>query len=314
MINGNGAGGSIVTNFISRNSTFVDAGFGSDNTGTGSQDAPWASIAKAQTNTLAGWTIVVAPGGYLDEVTNMAVNWYLQPGANVTFNPPTVGFTNTIMGYGNVYCDNNIQYGSGNGYNPQRWNITANLIEADEYNPIQGSGLHPGNAYCGMQYNWNAYQINVNMERSGTLAFTNTDYFICNSTVFYDACCSGMIYNITSYYLYNDTNYVEYGYVWFTTTNASSSVSAKICQPNASNFNIYNYIYFIVNGGQWNVGLTTVTNNTAIGTTCGFGGVTFVNDPIFMGCTNWNTTQPNGTNTVNCFGAYQVLTNIPTKY
>jgi hypothetical protein len=55
---------SFATNIANKNCTFVDAGLGSDTTGNGSQNFPWATLAKAISSTPNFWMIVGAAGEY----------------------------------------------------------------------------------------------------------------------------------------------------------------------------------------------------------------------------------------------------------
>jgi hypothetical protein len=87
-------------NFLDRNLTFLDAANGSD-TNHGGVDDPWATMAPAQTNTPAGWTLAVAPGTYAGTFTNRQINLYLDVGASVTCSFTKAG-TNSIRGNGNL--------------------------------------------------------------------------------------------------------------------------------------------------------------------------------------------------------------------
>jgi hypothetical protein len=90
-----------LVNFFSRNTKFVDAGNGSD-TNDGSVNYPWATVAEANANTPAGWTVAIAPGTYAGTATNGNVNWWLADSATVTFSW-TGGCSNKIIGSGNVF-------------------------------------------------------------------------------------------------------------------------------------------------------------------------------------------------------------------
>ncbi len=94
------------TNFLTQNTRFVDAGFGSD-LNDGSVNHPWATMNYAQSNTPAGWTIAAAPGSYMasgtPKITNGAVNYYLAQGFTTPINTPGFVFnacTNAISGMG----------------------------------------------------------------------------------------------------------------------------------------------------------------------------------------------------------------------
>lgn len=74
------------TNFFSRNTAFVDAGFGSD-ANNGDVNHPWATTTNADKLAPSGWQIAVAPGTYnIVAVTNGTHSWYLASGARVWFN------------------------------------------------------------------------------------------------------------------------------------------------------------------------------------------------------------------------------------
>ena len=93
----------IGTNFLNKNTMFVDAGTGSD-ANVGSEGFPWATIAKAQTSTPSGWTVAVAPGSYVDKITNFNVQWWLSAGTSASLLVTNVAgyFTNTVYGNGNI--------------------------------------------------------------------------------------------------------------------------------------------------------------------------------------------------------------------
>jgi hypothetical protein len=99
----------LLTNEMTRNVKFVDAGAGSDSN-PGDANLPWSTIAHAQTNTPSGFTLCVAPGSYVGSITNGNVNWYIQSGASVTVGDWNGIGNCTVSGGGTI----TIQQNNGN--------------------------------------------------------------------------------------------------------------------------------------------------------------------------------------------------------